>query len=186
MARPMNLDPVEHPTIDATDIAVIEQYGQSGTAAAVTCPDCGQRRYVVLRVLRQQVKRPTFTGACKSCWGKRPRQERNYRSRRNPSGRRTTSNGYIALGRNAIVDADLDLYDAMRGRGNFVFEHRLVMARHVGRPLLSTETVHHINADRADNRIENLQLRQGQHGNGAVYMCADCGSHNVGHRPIAV
>ncbi len=37
-------------------------------------------------------------------------------------------------------------------------EHRLVMARVVGRPLLAEETVHHRNGDRLDNRPNNLEL----------------------------
>ncbi len=60
-----------------------------------------------------------------------------------------------------------------------VFEHRSVLAKHLGRPLEKHETVHHIDGDRGNNAIENLQLRSGKHGKGVVHQCADCGSRNV-------
>jgi len=38
------------------------------------------------------------------------------------------------------------------------YQHRVVMAEHIGRPLTREETVHHVNGDRSDNRLENLEL----------------------------
>lgn len=89
-------------------------------------------------------------------------------------GRIAAPGGYTAL----LVAPD-DALAVMRNCMGYVLEHRLVMARSLGRPLTKTETVHHINGIKVDNRIENLQLRQGRHGNGVKHVCSDCGSHNV-------
>lgn len=97
-------------------------------------------------------------------------------------GRVKLSKGYIGI----LVDQDGPIGWAMRRGSGYVPEHRLVMAHSLGRTISDSETIHHINGDRTDNRLENLQLRQGEHGSGVVMQCLDCGSHNVEAVPIAV
>lgn len=94
-------------------------------------------------------------------------------------GRQKATGGYLRL----WMEAD-DPLASMRNSRGYVLEHRLVIARSLGRPLGREETVHHINSDKTDNRLENLQLRHGRHGNGHALVCADCGSHNIIPSPL--
>lgn len=70
--------------------------------------------------------------------------------RRNPDGYRyVDGEGYVR-----VVQRDHPMASAK----GYVAQHRLVMAEHLGRPLLRSESVHHLNGDKADNRLENLEL----------------------------
>lgn len=93
-------------------------------------------------------------------------------------GRSVRPDGYVL-----VLVSDDDPFQCMAQvrwqSGRYVLEHRLVMARHLGRVLTEDETVHHIDGNRGNNDISNLQLRHGRHGKGIVLCCGDCGSTNV-------
>ena len=151
--RPVNL---EHRPTDLNhpregDVVYGSDIGKSGKVAYVwtPCPSCGKLRWVV-----------KYNGCpskiCRKCSGiKRSREG----SSAWKGGRSMDGCGYTTL---RLYPRD-DFYEmgrASKGNGDarIVPEHRLVMARHLGRCLNSWEIVHHVNNNKLDNRIENLEL----------------------------
>jgi len=77
---------------------------------------------------------------------------RNTKGENNPmwtGGRKIGKGGYILVWRPEHPHCNTQGY---------ISEHRLVMEDRIGRYLVPSEIVHHINKNRQDNRIENLQL----------------------------
>lgn len=64
-------------------------------------------------------------------------------------GRHIDANGYVMVYKPEHPNTT---------KKGYIFEHRLVMSEFLERPLKRHENVHHVNGDRADNRVENLEL----------------------------
>lgn len=122
------------------------EVGKRGHGSYVwrACVDCGEGRWV--RLIKQNTRNPR----CRSCSSKLLRGEKasNWKG-----GRHKTSDGYI----NIQLQPD-DFFYPTTGNQGRALEHRLTMARHLGRNLHRWEIVHHKNGVRDDNRMENLEL----------------------------
>ena len=131
------------------------QIGRKGTCLFIweACPDCGKERWVVL-----EHSKPAFI-LCRDC----ARNHLPTRSSRWVGGRYYGMAGYIwvKLYKN-------DFFYPMTSTGGIVMEHRLVMAKSLGRCLQTWEFVHHKNGDKHDNQLENLEITTN-------------GSHTIAH-----
>lgn len=149
-------------TFSEAELAEMIEMGLAGKSRFAIAQRFHSSQSVVTRILEaagQRTTRRTLRGSEHGSW---------------KGGRTLTEDGYVL-----VKVAPDDLLAPMRNRQGYVPEHRLVMARSLGRPLTRRETVHHRGTDKSDNRIENLQLRSGGHGKHQAFRCLDCGSHNV-------
>ncbi len=111
------------------------------------CSDCGKERWVQVRQ-----GKPKYI-LCRKC--SCIKRGRVNIGKANPTwkGGRFKRHGYWMI---RLYPGDF--FYPMAGKDGYVREHRLVMAKHLNRCLLSWEVVHHRNGMRDDNRIENLEL----------------------------
>lgn len=117
------------------------------------CIDCGKRRWVLTKQGRPINLR------CRRCAGKLRAHRPGELNGNWKGGRFKGSLGYIFV----KLQPD-DFFYSMVAKSGYVFEHRLVMAKYLGRCLHSWEMIHHENHIRDDNRIENLKIvMEGQH-----------------------
>jgi hypothetical protein len=109
------------------------------------CPQCHEQRWVP----KHKSKTRKHLGVCFTCSHLRYGKD-------NPKwrgGRWVDANGYPRI----ILPPD-NFFLPMADKQRSVLEHRLVMAKSLGRNLHSWEIVHHKNNIKTDNRIENLQM----------------------------
>lgn len=165
---------------DTQEAEVARRY-RDGAFTGELAAEFAVGRKTILNALRRQGC-PTRSKREAQAHLNRRRRQSGERHPNFKSGRSVTADGYVLV---AIDETD-PLFVMAKDRGRtsifrhgYVLEHRLVMARSLGRPLASHETVHHKNGRRDDNRLANLQLRNGRHGKGHAFRCCDCGSHNV-------
>lgn len=112
------------------------------------CVDCGKERWVHI------VRKKPVSLYCQPCAIRHLLSTQSME--KSPSwkgGRRRTSAGYIQI----KLSKD-DFFFRMAPKCGYVMEHRLVMAKHLGRCLQHWELVHHKNGIKDDNKIGNLIL----------------------------
>lgn len=115
------------------------------------CSMCGDMSWV--RLIRGEMKYEL----CRRCSYK----AQSGKNSKLWKGRKVTTEGYVMV----YMDK-ADFFHSMANINSYALEHRLVMARHLGRCLQHWEIVHHKGTkypkssreNKADNRIENLQL----------------------------
>jgi hypothetical protein len=119
--------------------------------ARVMCGGCGQSRYVYAYTIRQQGR-----GLCRRCSGLKgvPRRENSVHWK----GGRQREGAYIRVRVDTLPGAVQELAKVMADKHGTVYEHRIVAACKIGRPLLPNEVVHHINGVKDDNRPGNLEV----------------------------
>ena len=131
-----------------------------GTFIWHACVDCGKERWVPTR--KHLPTHPRCSSCANSLKAKyltpegRARIAEAHIGAKNcnwKGGRATNGRGYILI----RLYPDNFFYSMTKRRG-YVYEHRLVMAKSLGRNLHRWEIVHHKNHIKDDNSIENLQL----------------------------
>jgi hypothetical protein len=126
----------------------------------VKCPKCDKLRYENIYFYKKQ----KIKGLCNHCRG----NTRPGWLWKNGIYRR--KDGYIYK---KLFKDDLFINMARRSDG-YILEHRLIMAKYLGRCLSLNEQVHHKNGIRDDNRIENLELISKANHSLINRLCGNC------------
>jgi len=135
------------------EICKAKDVGYKGWARYMwhACEMCGKARWVQYNQL--------LAGRHKLCFqcANTIRVPRGDKSPNWKGGQHIDTRGYCHI----LLSKD-DFYFPMAAKSGYVLEHRLVMAKVLGRCLQLWEIVHHKNGIKGDNRPENLELMVGR------------------------
>lgn len=129
------------------EVKKAKEIGLKGTYNYIwaACQDCRKERWV---------KEKGGSHFCLQCSAKNAREKHIGQLNSNwKGGRRFRATGYVMI--KLLPD---DFFRPMADKAGYVFEHRLVVAKHLKRLLTSDEIVHHINGNKSDNRLKNLDI----------------------------
>ncbi len=119
----------------------------------VTCI-CGSMKTQIVNDLKQH----KYKGLCLKCSAKLY-VRRGERHADWKGGKSRRQDGYNVVSIDILTPEQQELIGGMKhSHGKYILEHRLVVALHLGRPLIRDEHIHHVNGIKTDNRIENLRL----------------------------
>ena len=127
------------------------------------CEVCGLERWTPTRYRKPMIKKCSscsLKGKKASAETKQKQSESQKRRLVDPGNHPSWKGGRIRHKQGYIHQwvSPSDFFAPMRDAHSYVLEHRLVMAKHLGRNLHFWEIVHHQNHIKDDNRIQNLTL----------------------------
>lgn len=99
--------------------------------------------------LREAGIEPIKPFPSKKCIENSIKAHKNKRGFNNKGGRRINKQGYVEIWNPKNENSN---------KKGYVLEHRLVMSEYIGRPLRKDEIVHHIDRNKRNNNISNLEL----------------------------
>lgn len=150
-----------------SDTKLIEQTLNSGTLKDIVigeivnrglqfkCVRCKQTMLSSISRIQNSISKHTFTGLCIQCLS----SVRNNVDKQIP---RISSNGYVLIQKSMVPKSHQPLFDWSMP----VMEHRYKMAVKLNRPLTKDEIVHHIDGNKQNNSIDNLELWNNSHPSG--------------------
>lgn len=125
----------------------------------VVCPNCGKKR----EITKQQMTRSKYTGLCTDC------NRKSHKGSSNPNwknGRRLSGGGGKYIYQYAPIHPDAD------SKG-YVALPRLVAEKMLGRRLLNSEVIHHLDGNVQNNEGANIIILANQSSHAKLHKCLE-------------